>query len=357
MGMPNGMPVSVAPALSKTLTRWSEFSGRLRAVEDVAIRPRVSGTIDMVSFKEGDFVQAGSKLFTIDLRPYQASYEQAKARAELADLERQRADKLFSDKVIAKRELDEKSAAAKEAKASLDLAALNLEYAEVKAPISGVVGKIEISVGNFVSAAAAPVLTTMQSIDPIYADFEIDEQTYLQIMKPLRETNADIRTIPVSLALANESEFSRNGEISSFDNQLNPTSGTLRVRATFANADKNLTPGLFARIRMGSATPVDMVLVHEQAIGTDQNKKFVYVIKDDGTSEYREVKLGVREGKLREITEGLKAGELIVVNGLQRVPFGMKLLPQTVDMETLAGQQPATPPEAGAEAPKEKEAE
>ncbi len=348
-GMPDGMPVSVAEVTEKRITEWSEFAGRLRAVDDVSVVPRVSGTIDAIHFRDGDKVLAGDKLFTIDPRPYRAAYNQAKARADYLGMEAQRAGKVFSDKAISKRELDEKVSAAKEAQAALDLATLNLEYADVTAPVSGKVGRAEITVGNVVQAGpGAPVLTTIQSVSPIYADFEIDEQTYLALSKTMRDSNSGIATIPVYLALANETTFTHKGEIRSFDNQLGAGSGTLRVRASFPNEDGSLIPGLFAHIRMGGAQEVNAVLVNEAAIGTDQNKKFVFVVNGEGMSEYRQVKLGSRHENMRVVREGLKPGERIVVNGLLRVQPGAKLMPQMVSMDTL---KPAEAPAAAPAAP------
>jgi membrane fusion protein, multidrug efflux system len=339
------MPASVAEVVVRPITEWSEFSGRLRAVEDVAVRPRVSGVIESVNFKEGDMVEKGDKLITLDLRPYQAAYSQAKARADLMTMEASRGGRLFADKAIAKRELDEKNAAAKEAQAALELAALNLEYAEVLAPVSGRVGRIEITVGNMVDAGpGAPVLTTIQSLDPIYADFEIDEQTFLN-----NRTAENLGNIPVHLALANEKEFMRQGKILSFDNQLGVNTGTLRVRASFANPSGELTPGLFARVRMGSAQQSEAVLVNEQAIGTDLNKKFVYAVKDDGSVEYRELTLGGTADGLRIVKSGLKPGDKIVIGRLIMMHPGAKIIPQPVPMDTLKAPQEAAP--AAGEAP------
>ena len=360
-GMPQGpMPVSVSSVLEMEITRWSEFTGRLRAVEDVEVRPRVSGAVEEVHFREGDMVTKGDKLFTIDLRPYQAAFEQADAafisataKHELAASDFERAKKLFDDKALSQREYDTRANAAKEAEAAVKsaeaqrtLASLNLEYAEVRAPITGRVGRPDITVGNMVQTGQQ-VLTTLQSVDPVYADFDIDEQTYLRVMKTVRAGNA--QNMPVYMALADGSEFTREGKIRSFDNQLRGDSGTMRVRAEFANADGILTPGLFARVRLGNAEKSSAVLVNDSAIGTDQDRKFVYVVDDKGNVNYRPVTLGSLQSGLRVIAEGLKAGEDIVVNGLMRVHPGMQVQPMKVDMATLkpAGGQGGAPPEQG----------
>lgn len=354
---PQAMPASVATVIGREIVEWSEFSGRLRAAEDVQIRPRVSGTIDAVHFKEGDLVKQGVTLFTIDIRPYKAVHDQmlaalkgAQARAELTRSDLERAEKLLAEKAISQREFDEKKnawqeadAAVAAARASLDLAALDLEYAEVRAPISGRVGRPEITVGNIVQAGQA-VLTTLQSIDPVYADFEMDERSYLRLLKSVRAEGKG-ESMPVFMALADETEFTREGRIRSFDNQLSGDSGTLRVRAEFANADGLLTPGLFARIRLGSPEKTDAVLVNDKAINTDQTRRFVYVLDDKGMVGYRPITLGkLTQDGLRIVTSGLQAGEQIVVNGLMRIHPGMAVQPVPVSMETLEGANSAAAP-------------
>jgi len=352
------MPVSVAVVGEKDITRWGEFSGRLRAVDDVQVRPRVSGTIDEVHFTEGDMVKKGDKLFTIDLRPYKAAYDQAeaaqaaaKAQADLADSDMTRAQKLFNEKAFSQREFDQRSNAAKSADANvkaadaaLELASLNLDYAEIKSPIDGRVGRPDITVGNIVQAGpGAAVLTTIQSVNPIYADFDIDEQTYLRAKKSVQEGKA--ADMPVFMALADETDFKREGKIRSFDNQLSGDSGTMRVRAEFENTDGLLTPGLFAHIRLGNADRASAVLVNDSAISTDQDRKFVYAVDDKGNVSYRPVVLGGLNDGMRVIDQGLKAGEKIVVNGLMRVHPGMQVQPVMVAMDTL---KPAGAPADGA---------
>lgn len=347
MDAPQGpMPVSVAIVMQKEITRWAEFSGRLRAVEDVEVRPRVSGIIDEVHFKEGDTVKKGDPLFTIDMRPFKAALAQAEAelasaqaRAALAGSTAERAEKLFKQKALSQREYDERIngnkealASIKAAEAALTLAQLNVEYAEVRAPITGRVGRPDITVGNTVGAGMV-VLTTIQSVDPVYADFDIDEQTYLRAMKAVREGRAS--DMPVYMARADETEFKREGKIRSFDNQLSGDSGTMRVRAEFPNTDGVLTPGLFARVRLGTADKTQAVLVNDSAVNTDQDRKYVYAVDDKGMVGYRPVQIGTLENGLRVVDSGLAPGEKIVVNGLQRVRPGMPVQPVIVSMETL----------------------
>lgn len=357
---PQVMPASVAEVVSREIIEWSEFSGRLRAAEDVQIRPRVSGTIDAVHFTEGDMVKQGKTLFTIDTRPYKAVYDQiaaavkgAKARAELTRSDLDRSEKLLAEKAVSQREFDEKKnawleadAAVAAAQAQLDLAGLDLEYAEVRAPIDGRVGRPDITVGNMVQAGQA-VLTTLQSVNPVFADFDMDERTYLRVLKSVRAEGRGA-DMPVLMALADENDFTREGRIRSFDNQLSGDSGTLRVRAEFNNTDGLLTPGLFARIRLGSPEKTAAVLVNDKAIGTDQTRRYVYALDETGAVAYRPVTLGkLTEDGLRVITSGLAAGDKIIVNGLMRIQPGMKIQPLMVPMDTLA--HPAPPAAAPAE--------
>lgn len=357
---PQAMPASVAEVVSREIIEWSEFSGRLRAAEDVQIRPRVSGTIDAVHFKEGDMVKQGHTLFTIDTRPYKAVYNQtaaalkgAKARAELTRSDLDRAEKLLAEKAVSQREFDEKKnawleadAAVAAAQAQLDLAGLDLEYAEVRAPIDGRVGRPDITVGNTVQAGQA-VLTTLQSVNPVFADFDMDERAYLRVLKAVRAEGRGA-DMPVLMALADENDFTREGRIRSFDNQLSGDSGTLRVRAEFNNTDGLLTPGLFARIRLGSPEKTAAVLVNDKAIGTDQTRRYVYALDETGAVAYRPVTLGkLTEDGLRVITSGLAAGDKIIVNGLMRIQPGMKVQPLMVPMDTLT--HPAPPAAAPAE--------
>ena len=350
-GMPQTMPVSVAVTIGTDITRWNEFFGRLSAVADVEVRPRVSGMVDEVHFREGDLVKKNDKLFTIDLRPFRAAYDRAaaalaaaEARVTLTGSDLGRAKKLLEERAVSQREHDEKNnahleavAAVKGAEAELQLADLDLEYAEVRAPITGRVGRLDITVGNIVQAGQS-VLTTVQSVDPVYADFDIDEQTYLRVIKAIRGGGEEstAQNMKVFMALADETAFEREGRIRSFDNRLIADSGTLRVRAEFKNPDGILTPGLFARLRLGSAETYATVLVNDAAIGTDQTRKFVYIVDGEGNIQYRPVTPGkLSPDGLRIIENGLQPGENIVVNGLQRVHPGMKVQPMMVSMETL----------------------
>jgi len=323
------MEVDVAMVVSKTITDYQNYSGRLEAVDKVEIRPLVPGTIIAVHFADGALVKKGDALFTIDPRPYVAAVDQAAAQLAAAQArngytstDAARAERLLADNAIAKRDYDEKQNASHEAaanlkaaQAALETAKINLTYTQITAPVSGRVSRAEMTVGNIVSTgSSAPLLTTLVSVSPIYASFDVDEQTYLRYLS--RDSRA---SVPVSLGLANEEGFSREGKVASVDNQLNTGSGTIRVRARFDNADASLVPGLYARIKVGGGTPHPAVLIDDAAIGTDQDKKFVMVVDADNRVQYREVTPGTLSEGMRVIVKGLQPGERIVVNGLQRV--------------------------------------
>jgi multidrug efflux system membrane fusion protein len=323
------MEVDVATVVSKTITDYQNYSGRLEAVDKVEIRPLVPGTIVAVHFADGALVKKGDPLFTIDPRPYVAQVDQAAAQLAAAQArngytstDAARAERLLADNAIAKRDYDEKQNASHEAaanlkaaQAALETAKINLTYTQIVAPVSGRVSRAEMTVGNIVSTgSSAPLLTTLVSVSPIYASFDVDEQTYLRYLS--RDSRA---SVPVSLGLANEEGFSREGKVASVDNQLDTGSGTIRVRARFDNADGSLVPGLYARIKVGGGTPHPAVLIDDAAIGTDQDKKFVMVVDPDSRVQYREVTLGTLSEGMRVIVKGLQPGERIVVNGLQRV--------------------------------------
>lgn len=346
---PGAPPVSAAVVVEKSIAETQEFSGRLEAIDVVEIRPRVSGYITAVNFQPGAEVKKGEVLFVIDPRPYQAEADRtqaaagaARARADLARLELQRAERLLADKAIAQRELDERAAAQKELDASARAAAaeheaarLNLAYTRVTAPIDGRVSKAEITLGNLVDATA--VLTSVVSLDRIYASFDGDEETYLRVSRRVHAREA----VDVKIGLANEAGFPHTGKLEFVDNQLDSRSGSVRMRATFANADRLLAPGLFARVQIAGGAPSRQILIADRAIGTDQDRKYVYVVDKDGKAEYRSVTLGPTNDGLRIVRDGLKSGERIVVNGLQRVRPGAPIAAQTVPMVIDAAPAPA----------------
>lgn len=338
---PPAASVDVAMVASHKITDWHEYSGRLEAVDYVLIRPLVSGTLTSVHFEDGQLVQKGDVLFTIDPRPYQAAVDRAKAsvaaahaRAAYTATDLARGKRLRANNAIAQRDFETKQNASREARANLleaqaalASAALDLEHTRVVAPIAGRVSRAEVTQGNVVNAGpgAAP-LTSLVSISRMYASFDLDEQSFLKFVRP---AGADMNAA-VFLGLANERDFPRRGRLASVDNRLDSESGTIRVRAIFDNADGTLVPGLYARVRLGAGQPRDVVVVDEKAIGTDQNKRFVIVVNQDNKTAYREVQVGAGEHGWRAIEAGLQAGERIVVSGLQRIRPGDPVTPKKV---------------------------
>jgi multidrug efflux system membrane fusion protein len=354
-GPPPAAPVSVAPAVTRTVTDHEEFSGRLEATEFVELRPRVGGIIDRVHFTDGALVKKGDLLFTIDPRPFQAEAARAEslriaavARAELARSELARAQSLLDAKAVSLQEFDQLTSGSRTAQAdiataeaALRVAQLNLGYAAVRAPISGRVSRARVTAGNLVGEQV--VLTTIAGVERVYAYFDASEQTFLRIK------SISGKTPGVRMGLANESGFPHEGEIDFVDNQLNPQTGAIRMRASFDNRKGQFTPGLAARLTMATSPPYEAVLVPERAIGTDQSKKFVYAIGDNNQPQFREVRLGQLLGGMRVVQGGVKAGENIIVDGLQRVAPGRPVAPTVVKVDE-AGMPivPATPPPGAA---------
>ncbi|KKB64991.1 hypothetical protein WM40_03325 [Robbsia andropogonis] len=348
--------VDVAPVVARTITDFQRYSGRLQAVDHVDVRPLVGGTIVAVHFKDGAMVKRGAPLFTIDPRPYAAALDRAvaqlaaaRARQGYAVSDAARAQRLIADNAIAKRDVDQKHNAAleadadvKAAQAAVSAARIDLSYTQIKAPISGRLSRAELTVGNIVSAGAnAPLLTTVVSVSPMYASFDVDEQTYLQYLSQNARNAAGEQAVPVRLGLASEDGYSRTGVIDSIDNRMDIRSGTIRVRARFDNADGVLLPGLYARVAVGGGKPHPAVMISDAAIGTDQDKQYVLVVDKDNKAQYREVHTGGEHDGLRVITSGLDAGERIVVEGLQRVRPNT---PVTVHLVAMlpSGDQPDT---------------
>ncbi|EPQ5007931.1 multidrug efflux RND transporter periplasmic adaptor subunit AdeF, partial [Acinetobacter baumannii] len=341
---------------SKTITDWQEYSGRLEAIDQVDIRPQVSGKLIAVHFKDGSLVKKGDLLFTIDPRPFEAELNRAKA--QLASAEAQvtytasnlsRIQRLIQSNAVSRQELDlaendarSANANLQAARAAVQSARLNLEYTRITAPVSGRISRAEVTVGNVVSAGnGAQVLTSLVSVSRLYASFDVDEQTYLKYISNQRNS----AQVPVYMGLANETGFTREGTINSIDNNLNTTSGTIRVRATFDNPNGVLLPGLYARIRLGGGQPRPAILISPTAVGVDQDKRFVVVVDAKNQTAYREVKLGAQQDGLQIVNSGLQAGDRIVVNGLQRIRPGDPVTPHLVPMPNSQITASATPPQ------------
>ena len=338
--------VSVAPVEQKEVVEWDEFTGRTEAVETVEVRPRVSGHIQEVRFQSGALVKKGDVLFIIDPRWHQAEFKrreaelaQAKVRLENAEREARRTTQLLTNRAISTEEAEARQARFQEANAGLlaaeaarDSAKLDLDFTEIRAPIDGRVSRALVTAGNYVSglAGGATLLTTIVTVDPIYVYADMDENSLLKFnsLARARQTSSEDK-IPVELQLADEGSFAQRGYIESFNNRLDPGTGSILLRAVFPNSDGRIVPGLFARIRVPLSDKHPALLVEERAIGTDQGQKFVLALSATNTVQYRPVKLGpLLEGK-RIVRAGLQPGDQIVVNGLQRVRPGMPVTPET----------------------------
>lgn len=341
---PPAPKVSVAQVLQQPVNEWDELTGRLEAPESVQIRPRVSGYIDQVSFREGALVKKGELLFQIDPRPFKAEVNhlealvaQTRASLQRSNNEARRGERLRASNAISAELADARSSAELEAKAmlaaaqaQLQAARLNLSFTQVRAPIDGRVSRALITAGNLVNAGDS-LLTTLVSTEQLYAYFDADERVFLKYTELARQ-GARGDSSPVYLGLADEEGYPHQGRMDFVDNQLDPKTGTIRARAVFANQDGRFTPGLYARLKLVGSGTYDAVLIKDLAVGTDLGKKFVLVLDSDAKVSYRAVELGPKLAGLRIVRSGLKAGEQIVVNGLQHARPGMPVEPQTVEM-------------------------
>lgn len=338
--------VTTAQVMVRPLRSSADFTGRLQAVDTVQVRPRVGGYVESVHFKEGALVKKDQLLFQIDPRPYKAEVDRlaaglAQARAELALAETNaaRGRRLLDLRAISREEADRLQTAAESARAqvastaaSLQAARLNLDFTQVRAPIDGRVSNAQVTPGNLVSSA--DVLTSVVSVDPVYVYFDVDEQNYLKLLAggaaPAKGGSLDAA---VAMGLADEDGYPHRGRLDFVDNQLRAGSGTIRLRAVFDNQDGRYTPGMFARLQLQSGAVRPTVLIDDRAVGTDLGNQFVYAVGKDGTAEYRKVTTGPLFHGLRTVTAGLAAGDVIVVNGLQRVRPGVQVAAQKVAMD------------------------
>ena len=339
------VPVSVATVEAREVVPWAEFSGRLEAIQRVELRSRVAGVVEAVHFREGSLVKQGDLLVSIDQAPYladlqraEAQVQGAKARVALAESENERGQQLLATRNLSQRDVDTRVNNLREAQANLQAAEaarrtaqLNLDYTQIRAPIGGRIGRLDVTVGNLI-AAGGQVLTTLLSVDPIYAAFNADERSVLDALASLPAGSRALEQIPVQIATATTEAARFSGRLHFVDNGIDGASGTVRVRALLDNPDGKLMPGQFVRVQLGQAKPESQLVINERAVGTDQNKKFVFVVGDDGKAAWREVSLGAAHDGLRVVTDGLKAGERIVVNGLQRVRPGAVVAAEPVPM-------------------------
>ncbi len=339
---PAPVPVTVAAVGAKPVRLWSEFSGRMTAVDSADVRPEVSGRITEIRFKDGQEVRAGDILLVIDPRTYEAAVAKAQAdlatavtNSRLARTELERAKRLMDAQAVARDLYDQRANASAVADASIQSAAaalaqtkLDVEHAYVKAPISGRVGRAEIQIGNLVQTSpTAPLLTTIVSDNGIYADFDVDEPTYLKNVRTHATTASQEQKIPVELTVQGDTGHLYRGAIESFDNKIDTGTGTIRARARFANEDGRLVPGMFVSVKLASAADSKVILVPEDAIGNDQSKRFVFVVGNAHKALFREVALGQEVNGERVVVSGLHSGETIIVDGLQRVSPGATVAP------------------------------
>lgn len=345
--------VTVAEVLRRPVVEWDQYEGRIVAVDSVELRPRVSGYLAAVHFREGSRVARGALLFTVDDREYRAALDSARAnaeraatRVELARTEAVRAEKLRTGRAISDEELAARRAELRQAEADLAAAraqqrqaALQLEFTRVTAPIAGVVSSARVRPGNLVSAGET-LLTTIVSMDPIYVEFQGDERMYLKYQAMARRgerpSSRDAPN-PVRVGLADEQGYPHEGRMVFVDNALDPGTGTIRARAELSNRDGVFTPGLFARVQLRGGGERDALLIDERAVLTDQDRKYVFVVGDDKLAQRRDVVLGGRADGLRIVEQGLAPGDRVVVNGVRKIFFpGMPVAPTVVPMEEAA---------------------
>lgn len=338
--------VGVAQVLSKSVQQWDEYTGRISAIDTVELRPRASGYVQRVAYKEGQDVKQGDLMFQIDPRPYRAALDNAQAqlaRARVAKkleiIRNKRAQSLIDDDAISHEELDLRGAAQAQsgadvqaAESAVATAKLNLSFTEVRAPVSGRAGRAMVTVGNLATADET-LLTTVVSQDPMYVYFDADENSYLRYKAQERRSERTAQDNAVHVGLANENGYPHTGAVDFLDNQVNPTIGTVRARAVLPNADRIFTPGLYARVQFVSGQKAQVLLIDDKAVLTDQDRKYVYAVDKDGKTQRKDIVLGGMVEGLRVVKSGLAPDDKIVVSGLQKVFYpGMPVMPAVVPM-------------------------
>ncbi|MCG7781210.1 efflux RND transporter periplasmic adaptor subunit [Lelliottia amnigena] len=353
--VPQAPAVSAADVVVKSISQWDSFNGRIEAVESVQLRPRVSGYIDKVNYTDGQEVKKGEVLFTIDDRTYRAELEQAQAslaraktQASLARSEANRTDKLVNTNVVSREEWEQRRSAATQAQADIraaqaavDAAQLNLDFTKVTAPIEGRASRALITSGNLVTAGdSASVLTTLVSLKTVYVYFDVDEATYLHYQNLARSgqgASSNHLALPVEIGLVDEEGYPHQGKVDFLDNQLTPSTGTIRMRALLDNAQRQFTPGLFARVRLPGSAEFNATLIDDKAVLTDQDRKYVYIVDKEGKAQRRDITQGRLAAGLRIVQQGLNPGDKVIIDGLQKVFMpGMPVNAKTVPMTASA---------------------
>ncbi|MEN5222005.1 MAG: efflux RND transporter periplasmic adaptor subunit [Stenotrophomonas sp.] len=354
-GMPPPPSVSAAPVLVKQVSQWDDFSGRVEAVESVELRPRVSGYIDKVNYVEGQEVKKGDVLFTIDARSYRAELDRATAelnrartQAQVSRSEADRARRLSDQQAISTETWEQRRAVSEQAlaqvqaaQAAVDAARLNMEFTQVRAPINGRAGRAMVTAGNLVTAGdSASVLTTLVSLDKVHVYFDADEGTFLRYAQMARKGERPSERdseLPVKVGLSGETGYPHEGKVDFLDNQVTRSTGTIRVRALLDNADRAFTPGLFARVQLLGSGQFQAMLIDDKAVLTDQDRKFVYVVDKDNKAQRRDIELGRTADGLRIVEQGLKAGDRVIIDGVQKVFMpGMPVQAKAVAMQPVA---------------------
>lgn len=357
---PPAPQVTVAKPTKKLVSDSDEYVGRFVALDYVEVRARVSGYLDQIRFTDGQLVKKGDPLFTIDRRPFlatldqsKAAIEQAKANLAFADADLARGESLQRGTVITQQTLDQRTQAKRVAQANVTAqeaatrsADLDLQFTELSAPVSGRIGDRRVSTGNLVTANTT-LLATIASVDPIRFEFTLDEASYLRYTRAASTAATDSANrglaLPVKLKLIDEKDFTHEGKIDFVDNAIDQSSGTIRGRAEFPNPDQRLTPGMIGRIQLAISAPAEALLVPDNAIATEQVRKFVYVLGPDNVATPKYITLGQLVGNLRVITAGLDANDTIIINGLMRVRPGSKVSPQQASEAKTADNSSPTP--------------
>ena len=351
-GMPPPPEVSVAQVLNKDVSRWDEFTGRVTAIETVELRPRVSGYVQQVAYQEGQEVKKGDLLFVVDPRPYkarlaqaEADLERARAEARLAQMQDKRAQTLVEAKAISREEFETRRAASTQgdaavraAEAAVENARLDLQFTSVRSPINGRAGRAMVTEGNLANADTT-LLTTIVSQDPVFVYFESDEQSFLRYQELARKGERAETKNPVRVGLASEQGYPHEGTVDFVDNQVDPSTGTIRARAVLKNPDRIFTPGLYARVQLQGSGQFKAMLIDDKAVLTDQDRKYVYVLGEKNAATRKDVKLGPVIDGLRVVTSGLAPSDKVIVHGVQKVFFpGMPVQPKVIAMGAPAPQ-------------------